>query len=35
VIEGLAAGEQVVASGGLLLRGQLLRSTLGEEEGEE
>jgi len=35
VRDGLAAGEQVVAGGSLLLRGQLLRSTLGEEEGEE
>lgn len=35
IVDGLAAGEQVVAGGSLLLRGQLLRSTLGEEEGEE
>lgn len=35
VRDGLAAGEQGVAGGSLLLRGQLLRSTLGEEEGEE
>lgn len=32
VADGLAPGEAVVTGGSLLLRGQLLRSTLGEEE---
>lgn len=32
VRDGLSAGERVVTRGGLLLRGQLLRSTLGEDE---
>lgn len=34
VEDGLAPGEEVVTGGSLLLRGQLLRSTLGEEEEE-
>ncbi|MBI4817455.1 MAG: efflux RND transporter periplasmic adaptor subunit [Deltaproteobacteria bacterium] len=32
VLNGLAAGDEVVADGSFLLKGQLLRATLGEEE---
>jgi cobalt-zinc-cadmium efflux system membrane fusion protein len=36
IVDGLSSGEQVVVGGSVLLRGQLLRGTLGEEEeGEE
>ena len=34
ILNGLIAGEEVVTEGSFLLKGQLLRSTLGDEEGD-